>query len=58
MQKCGIFFVHIVATFGKIRHRAGINGKTGIERDEGSLQDALIRTCKCLFQKNGAYFTL
>jgi hypothetical protein len=29
-------FVHIVATFGKIRHRAGINGKTGIKRDEGS----------------------
>jgi hypothetical protein len=49
--KVWIFYVHIVATFGKIRHRAEINGKAGIKRDEGSLQDALIRTCKCLFQK-------
>jgi hypothetical protein len=36
-QKCENYFVHIVATFGKIRHRAGIKCKTGIKRDEGIL---------------------
>jgi hypothetical protein len=36
-QKCGNFLAHIVATFGKIRHRAGIDGKTRIKWDEGSL---------------------
>jgi hypothetical protein len=34
-----VLSVHIVATLGKIRYRAGINGKTGIKRDEGSLHN-------------------